>query len=69
MGVADKIEQLREFPNEAGQKFRDQLDRARDSRERLAKQDGNENVVKGVDRSGVLTPIPRPTIVRSLADA
>jgi len=70
MSLADQIERVRDsYPPKAGQRFRDQLQRAREGRDHAATQNGQPTAVKGMDRSGVLTPLPRPTIVRSLVDA
>jgi hypothetical protein len=66
MALADEIERLRNYPENAAKAFRDQLERARNSREKLAKQDGEVEPVRGVDRSGELAPLPRPVILRSL---
>lgn len=65
MSLADQIDQLRGYPAEASKAFRDQLERARICREQM---DGQPAPVKGMDRSGELTPLPRPTIVRTLVD-
>jgi hypothetical protein len=66
MGIADRIDQLRDYPATASERFREQLERARQSREQM---DGEVNPpVKGIDRSGELTPLPRPTIVRAIQD-
>jgi|GEM_PF-5012122 hypothetical protein len=63
MNVTDKIEGVREYPKKASEEFRQQLERARAA---LDKMDGQVPSVKGIDRSGELTPLPRPTIVRVL---
>jgi hypothetical protein len=63
MNVADKIQGVREFPAKASEEFRLQLERARTARDKM---DGQVPHVKGIDRSGELTPLPRPTIVRTL---
>ncbi len=62
MSVADQIDQLRGYPSEAPDAFRGQLERARLCREQM---DGQIAPVKGVDRSGELVPLPRPTLLRS----
>lgn len=66
MTLADQIEQLRGYSAEASEAFRQQLERARVSREQM---DGQVAQVKGIDRSGELTPLQRPTIVRTLVQA
>jgi hypothetical protein len=62
MSIADQIDQLRGYPSEASDAFRGQLERARLCREQM---DGQIPPVKGIDRSGELVPLPRPTILRS----
>lgn len=63
MSVARQIEQLQGYPQRASEEFRDQLERARDAR---LKMDGDVHPHNGMDRSGELTPVQRPTIVRTL---
>jgi len=65
MNVNDKIEGVREYAGKASHEFRDQLERAKAACDKL---DGQIPAVRGVDRSGELTPLPRPTIVRTLVD-
>jgi hypothetical protein len=65
MAVAEEIEKLRQHPPK-DEAFREQLERARKSRDQLAHQDGTPPAVKGVDRSGELIPLPRPTILRTV---
>ncbi len=67
MALAEKIEGLKDYPATAPSTFREQLDRARESREQLVKQDGEVEHVRGIDRSGELTPMPRPVIVRTIS--
>jgi hypothetical protein len=69
MSTADEIQKLREHPPAAIEAFRDQLERARSSRDALAKQDGDVAIVRGIDRSGELAPLPRPIILRTLTGA
>ena len=67
MSIADQIEQIRSFPASSSEAFREQLERARISREQM---DGSVSpATKGMDRSGDLTPVTRPTIVRSVGEA
>lgn len=66
MSLADRIEKLRHYPAHASEAFRQQLERGRISRETM---DGQVAVVKGIDRSGELMPLQRPTIVRAVSDA
>ena len=63
MNVARQIEQLQDYPQRASDEFRGQLERARDAR---LKMDGNFQPQNGIDRSGELMPLQRPTIVRTL---
>lgn len=63
MSLADRIERLRGYPANASEAFREQLERARVCQEQM---DGQLTPPKGIDRSGELTPLPRPTIVRTL---
>lgn len=65
MKISEQIEQLRDFPSSSSDAFRQQLERARASREQM---DGTVPPVKGIDRSGELAPIARPTIVRFLVE-
>jgi hypothetical protein len=65
MNVADKIASVREYPSKASEEFRRQLERAREASKRL---DGEVPPVKGMDRSGELTPLTRPTIIRTLVE-
>jgi hypothetical protein len=66
MKLTEQIEQLRGYPTKASEAFRQQLERARMSREQM---DGQVAPAKGIDRSGELTPLIRPTIVRTLVDS
>jgi len=66
MDLADEIEKLRTYPESATKAFREQLERARSSRKQLSGQDGEVGSVRGIDRSGELTPLPRPVILRIL---
>jgi hypothetical protein len=65
MKISEQIEKLRDFPSSSSDAFREQLERARISREQM---DGPAPAVKGIDRSGELTPIARPTIVRFVVE-
>lgn len=66
MSLKEKIEKFRDYPTRAPEAFREQLERAQRSRELM---DNKAPVApKGIDRSGELTPLPRPTIVRTLVD-
>ncbi len=66
MSLAEQIEKLHAYPIGASEAFRQQLERARLPQEQL-----NDQVapVRGIDRSGELAPLPRPTIVRTLVDS
>jgi hypothetical protein len=66
MNVADQIEQVREYPADASEAFRQQLDRARLCREMISGQ--QPAPAKGIDRSGEFAPLPRPTIIRALIE-
>jgi hypothetical protein len=65
MTVAEQIEKLRGYPSEASDAFKQQLEQARLCREQM---EGYQAPVRGIDRSGELTPIARPTIVRAVAE-
>jgi hypothetical protein len=65
MSVTEKIEKLRQNQLDAPDAFKEQLDRARKSLERL---DAQRPVVRGIDRSGEFVPVARPTIVRALVE-
>jgi hypothetical protein len=65
MALSDEIERLREYPKEASEAFRDQLNRV----QAQLNQAGGRIDPRGVDRSGELAPLPRPTIVRALIEA
>jgi hypothetical protein len=62
MDITKELESLRNFPSSASKEFRDQLERAAAFGERIKTPDAP----KGIDRSSELTPVARPTIVRSL---
>lgn len=66
MKLSEQIEMLRDFPASSSDTFREQLERARVSREQM---DGKVPSVRGIDRSGELAPIARPTIVRSVVES
>lgn len=61
MNVTEKLKGVREYPGKASKEFREQLERAREASEKM---DGEAPPVKGIDRSGQLTPLPR--ILRTL---
>jgi hypothetical protein len=65
--IVKDIENLRDFPSSASKEFREQLERARASAEKFI---GAKLLAppqqKGIDRSAELTPVERPTTVRSL---
>jgi hypothetical protein len=63
MNVAQQVEQLQNYPSNASEEFRNQLERARAAREQF---DGSTQPAPGMDRSGELVPVPRPRIVRTL---
>jgi hypothetical protein len=65
MAIIKDIENLRDFPSSASKEFREQLERARASAEKFVGAKLPEPP-QGVDRSAELTPVARPTIVRSL---
>jgi hypothetical protein len=65
MSIAHQIEQLQDYPQKASEEFRKQLERARAARQQF---DGENVSSRGIDRSGELLPLPRPRIVRTLAD-
>jgi hypothetical protein len=67
MAIADEIAKMRDFHESATKEFREQLERARNSREQLSRQDGEIGHVRGIDRSGELTPLPRPIILRTIS--
>jgi hypothetical protein len=64
MSIAQKIEQIQNYPQNAPEEFRKQLERAQEARQQL---DGEVPQGRGIDRSGELLPLPRPRIVRTLA--
>jgi hypothetical protein len=64
MGITKELETLRDFPSSASKEFREQLERANAFGEKFKPSDTPSP--KGVDRSSELTPVARPTIVRSL---
>jgi hypothetical protein len=64
MSVSDEIERLRQYPNDAPEAFREQLSRAQAQRVQV----GQPVHPQGIDRSGELAPLPRPTIVRALVE-
>jgi hypothetical protein len=64
MSVADQIEKLREYPAEASEAFRQQLERARACREQM---DGQIAPTRGIDRSDEFAPLTRPTIIRAIS--
>jgi hypothetical protein len=63
VNLADEIEQLRQYPASAADAFRQQLERARAGSEHMI---GQVEPVKGIDRSGELAPLARPTILRAV---
>jgi hypothetical protein len=63
MSIAQQVEQLQNYPNNASEQFRDQLERARAARDQFS---GLPNPIAGMDRSGELVPVPRPRMVRTL---
>ena len=69
MSVTKEIERLREYPKGATQEFRDQLQRARESRDKLlGVAPATDTSSGGVDRSRDFAPVARPAIVRTLVD-
>jgi hypothetical protein len=68
MTIVKELEKLRNFPSSTSKEFREQLERAKASEEKFlgAKPPGPMEQ-KGIDRSTELTPVARPTFVRSLA--
>jgi len=62
MDLSKELERLRDFPSSASEEFRAQLQRA------AAFSDQFKPPIppKGIDRSTELTPVVRPTTVRSL---
>jgi len=68
MTLAAEVEKLRSYPTVATADFREQLERVRTVRNRLVHSNSDQVGDKGIDRSRELTPIMRPTIVRTLAD-
>jgi len=65
MNVKERIQGVRESLDKAPKAFREQIERARSASDKM---DGQVPAVRGIDRSGELTPLPRPTIVRTLAE-
>ena len=62
MSLVDEIERLRsEHPEPRAKNFREQLERVK---EQIHQNDGIP-APRGIDRSGELTPAPRPTILRT----
>jgi len=69
MAFADEIQRLRDCPPDQSAAFRQQIERARQMSEQLARQDGGGAAPpRGVDRSGELTPLPRPVILRTVIE-
>jgi phage-related protein len=64
MAIMKQLESLRNFPSSASKEFRDQLERANAFGEKFRTSEPPTS--KGIDRSAELTPVARPTIVRSL---
>jgi hypothetical protein len=62
MSVTKEIERLRDYPQDAPRAFREQLERAQESKDKLMvplpKEPG------GIDRSRDLRPVARPALVR-----
>jgi hypothetical protein len=67
MGITNELEKLRDFPLSASKEFQEQLEKAKASAEKCIGQLPERPELRGIDRSRELTPIARPTIVRSLA--
>jgi phage-related protein len=65
MAINKELERLRDFPSSASKEFREQLDRANAFGKKFKSPEPSKP--KGIDRSTELTPVARPTIVRSLA--
>jgi hypothetical protein len=67
MAITKELESLRDFPSSASKEFRDQLEKAKVSGEKfIGANTPARPQPKGIDRSAELTPVARPTIVRSL---
>ena len=62
MSLAAELETLRSYPDTASGEFREQLERMRS---RTGAADSNPGTGRGVDRSRELSPIARPSILRS----
>lgn len=67
MSLAETVRQLRDYDKNASALFRSQLERVRESRERLPSGSKGMNADVGVDRSRSLDPVLRPVIVRTVA--
>lgn len=68
MTVTERIESLRSYPQNSSDSFRQQIERARESASRMgAPPPGAPKGQQGIDRSKDLTPMPRPSIIRSMS--
>jgi hypothetical protein len=69
MSVSSEIENLKNLPKTASPEFRDQLERVHRFRAHIGRPGHSLGInARGIDRSEELRPLPRPTIIRTLAE-
>lgn len=70
MTVAAELERLKSYPDRASEEFRCQLEMLKKVGEQQLSSDAlPQTGGRGIDRSRELSPIARPTIVRTLLGA
>jgi hypothetical protein len=70
MSTASALEKIQQMGVRGDERFQLQLKAARDQSSRVGPSKSSDSVAasRGVDRSGNLEPIERPTIVRTLTN-